>query len=135
MLWSDAANAGFSEAEPWLPLSPNWPEINADRQANEPGSTLTLYRRLLALRRRHPALHRGAYRTVATADGVLAYEREHADERLLVVLNMTPTEQDFALPAGDVLLDSADTLRHAGGAGRTSLQPGQALIVLLKASR
>jgi alpha-glucosidase len=132
MLWSDAEHAGFSDAEPWLPLSPNWEDINADRQADDPGSMLSFYRKLLALRRRHPALHRGAYRTVAATQGVLAYERSHEDERLLIVLNMTSTGQPFDLPRGEILLDSAGDDAPAGGNVLGRLHPGQGLIVSLK---
>jgi glycosidase len=49
MLWSAAPNAGFSSVEPWLPLSENWRDINAERQAASPGSLLSLYRELIAL--------------------------------------------------------------------------------------
>lgn len=133
MLWSDAACAGFSQAEPWLPLSPDWPRINAARQSEDPSSVLAFYRALLALRRRHPALYRGAYRTVAAGDGVLAYERTCEDQRLLVVLNMTSAHQAFAMPAGEVLLDSAGAGAAAGGE-HSGLRPGQGLVVAVKAT-
>jgi alpha-glucosidase len=131
MLWSAAEHAGFSEAEPWLPLSPDWRRINAASQAEDTGSTLSFFRKLLALRRRHPALHRGAYRTVAATEGVLAYERVHDDERLLVVLNMTAAEQTYACPAGAVLLDSAGEPRPPAGERPAILRPGQGFILSL----
>lgn len=134
MLWSDAEQAGFSEAEPWLPLSPDWRQINVARQTEDPGSTLSFYRNLLALRRRHPALHRGTYRTIVATEGVLAYERAHEQEVLWVLLNMTPTEQAFPCPDGAVLLDSAGAPRPATGTRPGILRPGQGLILALERS-
>ena len=81
MLWSDAPFAGFSTAEPWLPLSQSWRAINVERQSASPRSLLSLYRELLALRRREPALWRGAYVPVAATDALLAYERRSEGER------------------------------------------------------
>src|SRR5579875_2173936 len=59
MLWLDAPNAGFTtaEARPWLPLQADWAERNAVTQRSDPKSMLSLYRHLLALRRRHDTLH------------------------------------------------------------------------------
>jgi alpha-glucosidase len=133
MLWSNADHAGFSTAEPWLPLSPDWRRINVARQADDTGSVLAFYRELLALRRRHPALNRGDYRTVAATEGVLAYQRRHADQRLLVVLNMSAAHQPFVVPEGEVLLDTMGSSPRGKGEPIAGLQPGQGLIVLLRA--
>jgi alpha-glucosidase len=132
MLWSPEPNAGFSAAEPWLPLSPDWRVINAARQANDPGSVLSLYRRLLALRRRHPALNRGAYRTAAVTDQVLAYERKAGEERLLIVLNLASAPTRFDLPPGEVLLTCARRRAHQVG-GEIALEPDEGLILRLSA--
>ena len=51
MQWDDNPQAGFSTAEPWLPLAEDWAACNVESQRSDPGSMLTLYRRLLALRR------------------------------------------------------------------------------------
>jgi alpha-glucosidase len=135
MPWSAADHAGFSTGEPWLPLSPDWREINAARQGDDPASVLSFYRRLLALRRRSPALTHGSYRTVAATEGVLAYERADAGERLLVVLNLTSAEQAFEAPPGEILLDSARAGVSVFGGGALSLRSGQGLILSLTARR
>ena len=62
MPWDGSENAGFTTAKPWLPLNADWPTRNVARMAEEPQSILTLYRRLLALRRAHPALSIGELR-------------------------------------------------------------------------
>jgi alpha-glucosidase len=58
---------------------------------------LTLHRRLIGLRRAEPALAIGSWREVEAAGDVLAYEREHAGRRLLVVLNLGSAACDFPL--------------------------------------
>jgi alpha-glucosidase len=56
-------------------------------------SLLTLYRRLLALRRRTPALAVSTYTPILADADVLAYTRAHHGQRYLVVLNLGPHPQ------------------------------------------
>jgi alpha-glucosidase len=99
MPWDSTPNAGFTTGTPWLPLNPDWLERNVERLAHAPESLLVLYRRLLELRRAHPALTIGDT-TVLDAEGdVLAYERRSGDERLLISLNLGEGLQEFALPS------------------------------------
>ena len=89
MPWDGSPHAGFSSAEPWLPLNPDWAARNVAAQEDDPGSMLTLYRRLLALRRSRPAPAVGTFRLLDAPDGVLAYAREHEGQTLRVLLNLT----------------------------------------------
>lgn len=79
--WSgDRPPYGFSPADataaPWLP-QPDWAERTAAAQAGDPESFLTLYRRALDLRHRHPALGAGTLRWSADAPAeVLAFDRD-----------------------------------------------------------
>lgn len=57
-----------------------------------------LYRDLLALRRSRPALSVGDWLPVECAGSLLAYERRHRGERLLVVLNLGDAPESFAIP-------------------------------------
>lgn len=107
MPWDASPFAGFSSAEPWLPLNPDWPLRNVAAQERDAGSMLVLYRRLLALRRAHPALSIGDFRLLEAADGVLAYERRHGEEVLRVALNMTRRAITFHW-AGDALASTLD---------------------------
>ena len=56
MQWAGSANAGFSSATPWLPLGHDYQLCNVDQQSRDDSSLLSLYRRLIALRRKEPAL-------------------------------------------------------------------------------
>jgi alpha-glucosidase len=100
MQWDDSANAGFSAAEPWLPLADDFTAHNAERDHADPGSLSNLYRRLLMVRRTHPALTAGAYVPVTPAGNVLAYERVSGVFRVLVVLNLGGNTAQIPLPAG-----------------------------------
>ena len=53
------AHAGFSRAEPWLPVPAIHGELSVSRQDGDPESMLNFTRRLLGWRRSHPALLRG----------------------------------------------------------------------------
>jgi alpha-glucosidase len=44
---------GPTPGQPWLPQPADWAELTAERQASDPGSMLSLYRRALRLRRKH----------------------------------------------------------------------------------
>ena len=121
MPWDSSPNAGFSAAEPWLPLNPDWRTRNVAAQEDDPGSMLALTRALLQLRRAEAALAVGDYRQVACQGTLLAFERRSGDTRLLVALNLG--EEPVTLPdqalGGERLLSTlpgaADHLRGNEG--------------------
>ena len=51
MQWNPSPNAGFSREKPWLPVHPNYKNINVERQTKEANSSLNIYRTLSNLRR------------------------------------------------------------------------------------
>ncbi|WP_332690710.1 alpha-amylase family glycosyl hydrolase [Bosea sp. (in: a-proteobacteria)] len=134
MPWDASEHAGFSTAPPWLPLNADWPERNVARLAAEPGSLLALYRRLLALRRAHPALAIGDFALLDAEEDVLAYERRYGEERLVVALNLGATPQRFEVPTwardGRPLLSTlADAAPVRDGVLR--LRPNEGVILTL----
>jgi alpha-glucosidase len=86
------AGAGFTTAEPWLPLVDEAEQLNVESQGGDPHSTLSFARRLLALRRESPALQGGTQRSVEAPRELFCYLREQDDERFLVALNFTSIE-------------------------------------------
>ncbi|MFC0845626.1 glycoside hydrolase family 13 protein [Streptomyces noboritoensis] len=64
-------------ATPWLPQPPGWAAYAADRQAGDPGSMLTLYRRALRLRRTLPGFGDGPLTWLDAPPGVLAFARPY----------------------------------------------------------
>jgi glycosidase len=98
MPWDASENAGFSTAKPWLPLNADWPTRNVARMTEESQSILTLYRRLLALRRDCLALSIGDFVLLNVEDEILAYERRYDAERLIVALNLGGQPHRLQLP-------------------------------------
>lgn len=130
MPWDGSAFAGFSSAEPWLPLNDDWPVRNVVAQDADPGSMLALYRRLLALRRKHAELSSGGFLLVPAEDEVLQYERRHGVQRLLVALNFGARERQVLLPRGATarLLVSTAGERPYDGV----LAPGEGAVLRLE---
>jgi alpha-glucosidase len=59
--------AGFSAAQPWLPIPAEWADYAVDRQVADLDSMLRLYRQAIMLRALHPAL--GSGRATVTREG------------------------------------------------------------------
>jgi alpha-glucosidase len=94
MQWNDTANAGFSKVKPWLPVPPSYKTHNVASEAKDSNSILSFYRQLLGLRHTEPALLDGNYIPLNENDpNVLAYLRQYQTEAVLVVLNMSATDQ------------------------------------------
>jgi alpha-glucosidase len=106
MPWkSGAPHGGFSTAEPWLPVDPRHPPLAVDRQDTDPASMLNLTRRLIALRRREPALRLGSLRFLDAPGPLLAFERTHGDDTLTCVFNLGHETVDWrSRGAADVLV-------------------------------
>ncbi len=98
MPWDGSDNAGFSTAKPWLPLHADWRTRNVARMMDDPRSILMLYRRLLALRRDHPALSIGDFALVTVEDELLVYARRHGSQRMLVAFNLGERPHRLPLP-------------------------------------
>ena len=88
MQWNGSTNAGFTSGTPWLPIDDDYPIVNVNSQSADPLSILTLYQRLMALRRQHAALAYGDYEPVAMTGDLLAYIRKLGTQRFLVALNL-----------------------------------------------
>ncbi len=123
----DAPGAGFSSdaaaAEPWLPVDPAHRPLAVDRQESDPSSPLRFTRRLLAWRRRHPALSTGGMRFLDAPEPVLAFLREPVGggAAILCVFNLGETAVDFESPvAGEPVAAEFDGLpgEITGGAVR-----------------
>ena len=98
MQWSDAPNAGFSAAKPWLPVPDSYKTHNVATETKDPDSVLNFYKQVLALRHKNDALTQGAYVAMNEADAnVLAYLRKYEGKAVLVVLNMSATAQESKL--------------------------------------
>ncbi|MEF2071822.1 alpha-amylase family glycosyl hydrolase [Consotaella aegiceratis] len=135
MQWNAEPNADFTTGRPWLPLSPDFAIHNVDALRQDETSILMLHRSLIELRGRFRALSIGSFRLLDQKRNVLAYERAHGNERIVVVLNMghEAEQADLAeLGSGGTLLLST-TGQGAGRvlSGPLSLAPDEGVIVKL----
>jgi alpha-glucosidase len=137
MLWVNAPNAGFTtpEAMPWLPIEADWQTKNAAVQRGDAKSMLTLYRHLLALRRRHDTLHAGAIADVEAKGDVLRYRRvalANGDSTdFQVLLNLGSEIATTRCAPGTVVLT---TLLDGAGArvdGEVTIEGGEGLLIAL----
>ena len=101
MQWDQSANAGFSSAKPWLPVPDSYQTHNVASEEKDPSSILNFYKHLLALRHTDSALLEGEYVPLNDSDpNVLAYLRRYKNEAVLVVLNMSSSEQKTSFDLG-----------------------------------
>jgi alpha-glucosidase len=127
MQWDDTEGAGFSSGIPWLPLAPDAAARNWYRQIADPASMLTLYRRLLALRRREPALSVGDFQPISSEQNLFVFARIHTDRRFIIALNFDSYDKQAAFgdhsyralisTRSDLPRSVANTFRLAGDEG------------------
>ncbi|MCD8370175.1 MAG: alpha-glucosidase [Clostridiales bacterium] len=90
MQWNDSEQAGFTDGHPWIDVNPNYKEINAAAQRNDPDSVFHYYRRLIRLRREYPVFVEGTFRLLLADDPqIFAYMREDGETKLLVICNFS----------------------------------------------
>jgi len=123
MQWNDSTNAGFTKGTPWLPVPTSYKTHNVASELKDPNSVLQFYKQLLALRHHEPALLDGDYIPLNEDNAsVLSYLRRYKDEAVLVVLNMSATQQQigFDLSAQGFPSAKPAALLTSGETSRTS---------------
>jgi alpha-glucosidase len=137
MLWLDKPNAGFTtpEATPWLPLQQDWTLENAAAQSQNPRSMLTLYRKLLALRRQHDTLHAGAIADVATEGNILRYRRvglpDGESSDFQVLLNLGDDVATATTAPGTIVLTTLLDGEGSRVEGPVAIEAGEGLLIAL----
>jgi alpha-glucosidase len=131
MQWDSTAHAGFSSVEPWLPL--RHPQDNVLAQRSNATSIYRLYRRLIDLRRKRPALSLGGYGSVRAEGNLLVFTREHGRERLLVALNFAGEPAAASFPSGEwsgrLLVSSAGDRAGESVRGSVNLRAHEGTVV------
>ena len=100
--WDSSVNAGFSEDTPWLPVNPNYTEINVASQINDPDSLLAYYKKLIALRKdsvyKETIVYGELIPYLEDRHNLMAYYRK-GDKMLLILGNFQKEPQTVKLPA------------------------------------
>jgi alpha-glucosidase len=133
MQWDASPNAGFCPpgVAPWLPVAPDAARVNVAAQAEDPDSLLSLTRRLIALRRSHPALGMGSFVPFGpTPDGTYAFRRVAGDGGVTVAINLTGSPRSIAgVARGRVLVGTDRSREGERVAGDLRLAANEALVV------
>ena len=96
MQWDTSKNAGFSISDKtWLPVNPNYKDINVESALANPESIFYTYQKLVELRKTQDWLVDADFELLETTDKVFAYIRKTKDSSYLVVVNLSDQEQDF----------------------------------------
>ncbi|GAB3518534.1 glycoside hydrolase family 13 protein [Arthrobacter monumenti] len=119
--WDASRHAGFTDAQPWMAVNPNYPDVNtvSDRQSGK--SVFRFYQQLIWLRHKLDAVALGTFNMLEPEHPTLyAFERILDGERLLITANVSsdPLDVPLQLPSGPVLLCNYD-----GDAGTSTLRP------------
>lgn len=133
--WDDSGHGGFSAAEPWLPQDD--PARNVARLKAQERSILHLWRALIALRKREPALTEGDYLPVRARNDIFAFRRQHEGRSLLILLNLASDPRRWTLEGAATLLLSShlDRKRDWPLGGPLLLRGQEGLIVQLEHER
>ncbi|HVE79059.1 MAG TPA: alpha-amylase family glycosyl hydrolase [Gemmatimonadaceae bacterium] len=134
MQWGAGPNAGFSSGTPWLPVARDYRVVNVEAQRADPRSLLSLYRRLIELRRAEPALSVGSYAALEASGDVLAYARRAGQRAIVVALNLGPERAELAAIGrrGRILLSTSPDRPLEGVEGRVTLGGDEGVVIAVE---
>ena len=99
MQWTAGEKAGFTTGKAWMPLNPNYSEINAEAALTDPDSVFHYYQKLIRLRKTYDVFRKGRFTLLCPEDEkIFAYTRDTEEEHLLVVCNFTEEMLTFDAP-------------------------------------
>ena len=99
MQWDDSANGGFTTGTPWIMVNPNYREINAKAEQEDPDSVFHYYQNIIGLRKKEPVMVYGSYQLLEPdSETLYVYTRTLGEEKLLVICNFTSDEETYRIP-------------------------------------
>ena len=131
MQWDDSAYAGFSTANPWIMVNPNYTKINAKDQINREDSVFKYYQKLIKLRHESELIVYGTYDLILDDDkDIYAYIRTLGDEKLIVYCNFSDNTREVELPEeftnGKILISNYN---DAAVNTKITLRPYEAIVI------
>lgn len=136
--WNSAPGAGFTSGTPWLPVHPNYTQLNLEQQKDDPDSVFSHYQKMIRLRKGPEYGNAIVYGTfepyLADTHNVIAYLRRTDRQTILVISNFQKTPRALPLPAPvrKVLLNNlpADPAIIGTGSGSRAALDGYQTLVL-----
>ena len=99
MQWDNTENAGFTNAEPWIQVNPNYVNINVADNERKSDSVLNFYRKVITFIRNNAIIRDGKYTEYCKKSNcICAYERVLGDRAYLVICNWSDKNKKFAIP-------------------------------------
>ena len=131
MQWDDSAYAGFSTANPWIMVNPNYTKINAKDQVNREDSVFKYYQKLIKLRHESELIVYGTYDLILDDDkDIYAYIRTLGDEKLIVYCNFSENTREVEIPEefvnGKILISNYS---DAKANPKITLRPYEAIVI------
>ncbi len=118
MQWSSEEYAGFSEVAPWILSDDDFMQHNVEDQLKDELSVLNFYKKMIQLRKKHPALIYGEVEFVHKKEkNLFTYYRKRGEETLLIECNLGEKEQKKVMTTDEYELllsnyqDTANVLR------------------------
>lgn len=101
MQWDASDNAGFTTGTPWIGTNPNYRQVNVEEALKDKDSVFYHYKKLIGLRKNHPAISRGRFIPILKEhDQVYGYIRQDEKETILVLNNFYG--KDCAVDLGEI---------------------------------
>lgn len=136
--WTDGDNAGFTKGRPWLPLNPDYTEINAKDQMGRQDSVYSFYRSLIALRQNplyaDTVVYGRTEQALKEEHDIMAYFRRGENQDILVMGSFDSRRRTVFLDEvkgswrkGHLLINNYDDLKMEDG--RFTLEPYQAVVI------
>lgn len=129
MQWNASENAGFSKAEPWMKLNPNYKKINVAIEEQDPDSILNFYKKMIQLRKQEQGLIYGTYDIVMEEHPqIYAYSRTYQEKQWLILVNLFAEKTMYDLPEEFQGKSFKPVLNNYAEAAGNELQPYQAVV-------
>ena len=134
MQWDDSKQAGFTDGEPWIKVNPNYKEINAAQQLEDPNSIFHYYQKLIRLRKEKDIIVYGGFEPLYRDDEqIFAYTRKQDQEKLLTVCNFSDQNAEVEVP--EEFKDAECLITNLGRKvfeAKTVLKPYEAFVLYKK---
>ncbi len=135
MQWNNQSFGGFTKADnTWLKVNPNYKEINVHQQEKDPQSVLNYVKKMIQIRKDHPALVYGAYQLLDRENpSVYSYTRSFEGKKFLVMLNFS-TQTAVANTGitgveGTVIISNYESQGRLSKNGDFSLRPYESVVI------
>ena len=122
MQWDSGTHAGFTTSVPWIPVNPNFPDINVSTERHRPAGVLSFFKRMIALRQSCRVFTDGEYiDLLPDHPRIVAYTRSLAETdtsadptAVLIAVNFSNEPVEWTVERDTLRLLTAGLLSNTG---------------------